>query len=1265
VTTSTTVEVVVPHLGESVGEATVVTLFVSVGEAVEEGAPLVAVTTDKVDVEVPSPCSGNVIDLPVREGDTVAIGHLVAVLQPLGPNGASTDVGGTPEPQRVEPQTGSQPSTTPVAARIADVHAVDLSAVQGSGSGGRIGKRDLDHVISTPRPHERPLSSGEARLASYMEESRAVPTATTLREVPVGELVHRRQQLKDAGKAVSFTHLLAFAVVKAAHAVPEILHSFREDDGRPVRVLAEGVNLGLAVDVTRPDGAGSVLVPVIRCAEGRDFNGFVDQIDDLARRSRDQRVTADELTGSNITFTNTGSFGSTTGVPRLLAGQGAIVAAGAIGYPAGLRKIADRIGAEPSVWLACTYDHRVIQGADSGRLLETIEQLLDGGSDFYREIFDSIGVALPSSLPLDQDPRSADRDGRAFEVGAAARSALEHLRTVGYRTAQLDPLAEPGQNPPRMLARLEMYEAELRRIPAQTLEPHLSGYDDVFAALAGLERAYCGTTGYEYQHLSSADQRAWWREQIEAQPQARLSAADTRRILSRLLEIDRFERFLQTTWVGQKTLSIQGLDMSVLVVEDLVRRSALDKQSDVVIGMAHRGRLAILCQVVGMSYDDLFREFEAYTHHGVVRPRGNTGDVKQHLGGDGSYRLESGEAIAVHLAANPSHLEFVSPVALGIARGLSADTDRSANVVPILLHGDGSFTAQGVVGETFNLSGLSGYSVGGAIHVIQNNQIAFTTGPAEGRSSRFVTDFVRGADVPVLHVNGEDVDACLAASRLAYEYRRQFGRDVIIDVVGYRRHGHTEADEPVFTHPALYEQIRARPVLADAYAEELIERGTVSREEITSWERRYTGRLREAHDAATAPHALSVDALTTSIDVRAMPRVSLSRLREVNACLARIPAEIDPHPKLRSLLERRLLALADTDETTIDWAHAELLALGTLLAEDKRVRLSGQDTQRGAFSQRHLLLHDRNGVTHYTPLHSVALRPGAIEIINSPLSEQAPLGFEWGFSTVSPATLVLWEAQFGDFANGAQVIIDQFISAAHDKWGIDSALTLLLPHGFEGAGPEHSSARLERFLALAVDGGLRVAYPSTASQYFHLLRRQAYLEPRQPLAVMTPKSLLRAPAATASAQELTSGRFLPLMLGKPLPPGARRLVLATGKITHELEREIGGDQRIGVVRIEELAPFPSSDLRAALEGLDGLTEIAWAQEEPRNMGAWNYVAPRIQGLLPPRVTLGFVGRSERASPAEGYPPDHAAEQTRIIRTASDPTTRMDFELPNR
>jgi 2-oxoglutarate dehydrogenase E1 component len=1236
---------------------------------------------------------------------------------PAGP-GAQTTAPAAPAAQPTTPAVADNGAhASPVARRVAAAEGVDISAVHGSGPAGRITKADVlaakiaPALAPAPAPAPGPparaqpiglpagstqLKGGAAMLARHMETSLEIPTATSFRTITVTVMDARRKELKSAGHKISFTHLIAYAVARAAtEQMPVMAHHYADVGGKPHRVVDGAVNLGIAVDVEKKDGSRTLMVPVIRDAGRLTFPEFLDAFGNLIARARENALTADDLVGANITLTNPGGIGTIASVPRLMPGQGTIVATGAIGYPVGLAAVGQMIGAEKVMSMTSTYDHRVIQGAESGRFLKVVEEYLQGEHDFYDDLFAQLGTQ-PGTLPAAPAPAAAaaaardaaqptpaaapsaagvsEHDEKLMQAVQAAVSLLKAHRTHGHLAARLDPLGrEPEGDPALHPEPLGLTPELMARIPAKILRMYVPGAT-LADALPHLRETYCGTIAYEIEHIASHRQRTWLREKIESGAyRIPLSADEQKALLKRLIEVDALERFMHKAYLGQKQFSIEGLDMTVPILDELIQLCAAHGGREVVLGMAHRGRLNVLAHNLGRPYDTIFAEFEgASTLEAVTTiPQGGTGDVKYHHGAQGSYQLPDGSSILVNLESNPSHLEYVGPVVTGATR--AAQTTRQgphahrdvASAVPIVLHGDAAMPAQGVVPETLNLQALDGYAVGGTLHLIQNNQVGFTTDPDDSRSTRWASDIAKGFDVPIIHVNADDVAACVSAVRLAWAFRREFGHDVVIDLIGYRRFGHNEADEPAYTQPEQSARIRRHKRVADLWAEQLIAQGVVTAQDVEREKNEAWDELTRLHQQLKAQikHAAEVGEVeqptgeyqldrTPSPDVKTA--VSSQRLLSLNDELLRIPEGFTVHPKLVKVLERRRDAVGP--DGGIDWAHAEQLAFASLLTEGTPIRLTGQDVERGTFSQRHMVLHDAKTGQTICPIQSL---PGALapfELHNSPLSEVACLGFEYGYSQEAPETLVLWEAQFGDFVNSAQVIVDQFISSGLAKWGQTSRLVLLLPHGYEGSGPEHSSGRLERFLTLASEGNMRVANVTTPAQYFHLIRRQARVAKQRPLILMTPKSLLRLPQATNRIEHLSETRFFPV-LGEPRVPveKVKRLALCTGKIYYDLvgHPKRPGNDGVAVGRVELLYPFPQAQILALIESYPNLEEVVWVQEEPRNMGARAHMFPRLMQILPESLKFGYIGRPERASPGEGYPAAHVAEQSRIVETALD------------
>ncbi|MGO8687663.1 MAG: multifunctional oxoglutarate decarboxylase/oxoglutarate dehydrogenase thiamine pyrophosphate-binding subunit/dihydrolipoyllysine-residue succinyltransferase subunit [Candidatus Dormibacteria bacterium] len=1218
---------------------------------------------------------------------------------PAGPAPAATPepppsatAGPAPAPQPT-------PSLSPLARRRAALTGAGVVALRGSGPGGVVRRADLDGGGAAPAgPHggvpatgtavpvagevATPIRGPHAALVEAMERSRDIPTATSIRTIPVGLLDTRRRQLNaalgrsPAGLKVSYTHLIGYALARAAAETPGMLvHFARDADGRPLRVEG-GVHLGLAVDTRRRDGARFLVVPVLRDAGSRDFAGFRAEYERLVEGARTGSLTPDELQGASLTLTNPGGIGTVASVPRLMPGQGCIIAAGAIGHPPEFRGESETrlrdLGVGRVVTLTSTYDHRVIQGAESGEFLGRLEALLAGADGFYGEVFESLGLPAPEAdeIPAGMPaialhvPAVPERERVLLLAVQAATSLVKAHRTHGHLGAHLDPLGTPPPGDPAMRPETYNLTPELMaRIPADVLDVHVPGRT-LAEVLPNLRRTYCGTVAYEIEHISSHEQRDWLREKIESgayrQP---LSTVEELRLLWRLTKVDAMERYFRRAFIGQKTFSGEGVDMLVPMLEKLLGLVADDGITEVVMGMPHRGRLAVIAHVVNRPYEQLLQSFEK----GELRLDDPTGDVKYHLGATGTYVTDRDRQIEVRLVSNPSHLEAVDGVVEGWTRALQSRREGAAleldpeAAIPILIHGDAAFSGQGVVQEVLNLQSLAGYTTGGTVHVIIDNQLGFTTDPADLRSTRYASDLAKGFDIPIVHVNADDPEGCVAAARFAHDYRRTHHRDVVIHLVGYRRFGHNETDEPSYTQPLMYQRIREHPTVRELFVRRLIQEGLITDDEAKQESDQVTARIADAHRRIKANLTTLIDedtsggrgAAGTEEEAAPPTRVAAAELSAINESLFRVPDGFTVNPKLARQLERRHAAL---EQGGIDWGHAEALALGSLLRDGVPIRLTGQDTERGTFSHRQMVLHDDQTGAAWAPIQHLEGSRATFEVHNSPLSEVGALAFEYGYSAADPRCLVLWEAQFGDFANNAQMVVDQFIVAAQAKWGQRSRLVLLLPHGYEGQGPEHSSARMERFLQLAADGNIRVASCSNSAQYFHLLRDQALAPLPQPLVCITPKSLLRAAETGCAAADLTDGGFLPV-IEDPRMAGRREdvrvLLLCTGKIFWELEahelREPAGDLAIG--RVDLLDPLPLDEILGMIRSYPNLERLYWVQEEPENMGAWAHVQRRIGRNRPYEVSWEYIGRPRRASPSEGYHGSHVIEQGRVLREA--------------
>jgi 2-oxoglutarate dehydrogenase E1 component len=1223
------------------------------------------------------------------------------------------------------PNGGAKPAVevTEGAELLARARSIDLKTIKGTGPGGSIRRRDVMDAIerresapsassaeaapteaappeqkpaapsataapkpAPPAPAQSPTGSiplrgAAAALVKYMEESREVPTATSFRTVRVDVLDQRRRQLnqgiQNAGRPekISYTHLVAFAIVRAVKDAPSMAVTFDRIDGTPTRV-ARGVHLGLAVDVQRQDGSRMLLVPVIHDADRLDFAAFRDQYETLVSKARIGKLAADDLAGATIVLTNPGGIGTVASVPRLMKGQGTIVATGAIGYPPEFSSIAEsglrQLGVSKVMTMTSTYDHRVIQGAESGEFLRRIDELLGGADGFYESVFESMripapaGVAQPATGPVAAETIAAvptTAEAELLRAVAAGMALVAAYRSHGHLAARLDPLGsaptgDPSLDPVNHGLTPQLMEA----VPAGVLRVRVPG-ENLAEVLTYLRETYCSTIAYEIEHISSHEQRNWLRERIESgryrQP---LSPERKLQLLGRLTKVETMDRYLRRTFLGQKTFSIEGLDSLIVMLEETLQLLADNGTRHVVMGMAHRGRLSVIAHVVNRSYESILVEFEQSKER--IQAGGDvTGDVKYHAEAEGTYVTPNGKQVSVTLLANPSHLEAVDPVVEGWTRaeqtrrkGPAPHFDRTGTV-PVLIHGDAAFPAQGVVAEVLNLSKLDGYTTGGTLHFIANNQLGFTTDPEEGRSTRYASDVAKGFDLPIIHVNADDITACVSAVRLASAFRQKFGRDVVIDLIGYRRFGHNETDEPAYTQPLMYESIHEHPTVRDIFAAQLIEEGLLSADEARTRNEAAESRLVNAHQnvRASAAHAPEVSRppmdATPEPDIKTI--VSADVLESLNRQLLAVPQGFTVHPKLVRQMDRRKTPLAERE---IDWAQAEELAFATLVTGGIPVRLTGQDTERGTFSQRHLVFHDARTGKTWAPIQHLVGASATVELHNSPLSEYAALGFEYGYSADASEALVCWEAQFGDFTNGAQIIVDQFIVSGLAKWGQPSRLTLLLPHAYEGGGPEHSSGRLERFLQLAAEGNIRVFFPTTPANYFHALRRQALHSRPRPLVIMTPKSLLRMRASFSRLEDLTVNGFRRLIddpLTEQRREEVRRLILCTGKVYYDLTASpLRAEAKdLAIVRLELLEPFRTDDVLAVIGKYPNVRELTWVQEEPMNMGAYWHVKRRLEPRLPKHLALHYVGRPERASPSEGYAIAHEAAEERIVEAA--------------
>jgi 2-oxoglutarate decarboxylase len=1298
------VTVTLPEMGESVTEGSIVEWRKKTGDFISEGDPLVDVTTDKVDVEVPATASGVIAKILVDEGATVRVGAALAEIDTskTSGNGATTVVkeaparraAETPVRQPAPPapsRRASELRATAQATRIAQRRDLDLAKVRGSGPDGlilrddvlqqaEVAKRSAPLLPQPPLPsgaRQTPIKGPAAALAGYMEQSLAIPTATSFRAIEVDALDARRKEinaaLRAAGRSekVSFTHVIAFALVRAAHEQPVMTHAFRRDEsGQPQRVEA-GIHLGLAVDAERKDGTRFLVVPVIKNADQLQFAGFHAVYEDLVARARENKLGADDLAGATFTLTNPGGIGTVASVPRLMPGQGAIVATGAIGYPPGLSSAGEHATSVSKVMqMTSTYDHRVIQGAQSGEFLRRVDELLQGRDEFYETIFASLELASPRPLSKTVAPARE----RALEKGpsdemlravAAGMAIVAAYRAHGHLAANLDPLgSEPPGDPSLDPKNYGLTPALQSAVPASVLEVRVPG-NSLAEVIPELRATYSSTIAFEIEHISSTEQRRWLRDYIESgKHRVGLLPERRREILQRLTRVESFERYLRKMFLGQKTFSVEGLDALIVMLQETLEMLARDGVADAVIGMAHRGRLNTIAHILNQPYDEILAEFEAANEHSEVGDRDVTGDVKYHHGENGVYRTPGGASIHVALANNPSHLEAVDSVVEGATRALQTDHGRPApahdphRAAAILVHGDAAFTGQGVVSEVLNLQALPAYSTGGTLHFIANNQIGYTTDVRDARSTRYASDLAKGFDLPIVHVNADDLDACVAAVTLAIEFRRTFARDVLIDVIGYRRVGHNETDEPAYTQPLMYDKIKSHPTARELYANKLAAQSIVTAEQSNEMVNEATAAIQEAHRRVKGKGASLAGILADLVGAppaiaTTLPTIDRGTLLAWSDALVGVPADFSPNKKLQSQLERRRNVIHERG--LVDWGMAEALAFASLVTAGVPVRFTGQDTERGTFSHRHAVWHDVATGRTYVPLQHLEGARASFEIANSPLSEYACMGFEYGYSSAIPQALVIWEAQYGDFFNGAQIIVDQFISAGQAKWGQLSRLTLLLPHGYEGGGPEHSSARLERFLQLSGENNLQVAYPSTSANYYHLLRKQAANGSPVPLVLMSPKSLLRHEPSYGSIDSFAHASFAPVIDDPNVKDRAKveRVILCSGKVYYDLiaSARYASLRKSAIVRVELLAPLPHEEIRAAIASYPNVKTLLWVQEEPKNMGARAYVRRRLLERLNRSLDIEYIGRPYRASPSEGYAGQHAVEQERIVTAA--------------
>ena len=1141
-------------------------------------------------------------------------------------------------------------------------------------------KADASEQPEEEQRYEYKTLKGVAgKIASNMESSLEVPTATSLRVIPVKMLMEDRRVInsyleKRLQPKATLTHFIAWAIVNALRDFPQLNHHFDVKEKKPVRVAPKHVNLGIAIDLPNKDGSRNLVVPNIKGVEKMNFKEFLDAFHELINKARNNALEIEDYEGTTISITNPGTIGTVSSMPRLMKGQGAIIATGAMNYPAEFQSMSQdllsHLGISRVMNVTCTYDHRIIQGAESGSFLARIQEYLAGPTDFYESIFKELNIPYePIPFGTDQYVGSLGGGSDKLESDKKAVSVsrlIDRYRRHGHVMAELNPLKfGTGYNPELDFHYygLTMWDLDRKFYPGK-----LGGSNEVTTLrniIDTLRNTYCGHIGAEYTHILDIDERAWLRDTMEStMNDPGLSKEEKRQILHKLNQASAFEEFLHKKYIGHKRFSLEGADTLIPMLDYLLERAASYDVTDIVLGMAHRGRLNVLVNTMDKSYKKVFAEFE-----GNIDPESamGTGDVKYHLGSKSVHKAKNGHEINLMLMPNPSHLESVNPVVEGAARALQDEKyedNAGKKVIPLLIHGDAAIAGQGVVAETLNMSQLRGFSTGGSIHLIINNQIGFTTLPKDGRSTEYASDLAKMILAPIFHVNGDEPEAAIQSIKLALDYRQRFAKDVVIDLICYRKHGHNEGDEPAFTQPGLYKEIHNHPSVRKRYTDELVQRNELTQKEtqqiFDEFDELLEAAFKDAKKAKSNGKFTNKQIKRQDLSQKEwsanLPETpfDINKLKEIGRKLNTLPPDFDGNPKLLRILAKRN-EIVENNQKKIDWGFAEALAFGSLLTNGRPVRLTGQDSERGTFSHRHAVLHGTEKQQTFVPLNNLDENQARFDIYNSLLSEFAVVGFEFGYSSLRPHALVLWEAQFGDFNNGAQIIIDQYIAASESKWRQSSGIVMLLPHGFEGQGPEHSSARLERFLQLCADTNLQVVNCTTPSQYYHILRRQALRTDNKPLVIMTPKSLLRHPKVVASIEELAEDRFHELIPDPDINKASevKRLILCSGKVYYDLldMREKENVEDASIVRIEQLYPFPDQDATRVLKKFKNVKEIVWCQEEPKNMGAWQFMQPRLETLKTGKQRLTYAGRVASASPATGSAQLHAAEQELLVREA--------------
>jgi 2-oxoglutarate decarboxylase len=1136
----------------------------------------------------------------------------------------------------------------------------------------------LPKNLETPKPgpedEVRIIAGSSQRILDNMNTSLTIPVATSQRIIAVKLLEENRiiinQHLKKnkEGK-ISFTHIISWAILKAVSKIPAMNNGFTIIDGKPNIIFRKNVNLGLAIDIEKKDGSRSLLVPNIKSANKLNFQEFWQAYEAVVERSRKGTIDPSEFIGTTISLTNPGTIGTVSSIPRLMIGQGTIIATGAIQYNAEYQAMSpstiSSLGISKVMNITSTYDHRIIQGAESGMFLREINELLLGKDGFYEEMFSSLKIpARPLQWEYDYQPGGFDKSIGTDEIVKQAKvlQLINMYRVRGHLLADLDPLGTRSVYHPELDP--SSFNLTVWDLDRQFITGGIGALktETLREVLNILQKTYCEKIGVEYMHIQNPADKVWLQSKMEPNKNTPTYDPETQKnILKKLIYAESFEHFIHTKFIGHKRFSLEGSETLIPVIDKILNLSAEHDIQEIVLGMSHRGRLNVLTNIIGKSYESIFSEFEEIKDKNSIQ---GSGDVKYHLGATGKYPTQNGKTVTISLASNPSHLEWVDPVVEGIVRAKQTrigDHKSHQKVMPIIIHGDAAFAGQGVVAETLNLSQLSGYRTGGTIHIIVNNQIGFTTTPEDSRSTTYATDVAKMIQAPIFHVNGDDPEASIWITQIAFEYRFIFRKDVVIDLFGYRRHGHNEGDEPGFTQPLLYEKIKSHQSVRKIYQDKLIAQGIITEAEVKQMNEEFNKKLRSSFDLIKRksetfehefPLAVSQKDLL-SIKIEEKTSISEDILDKIISALTTLPTGFNGHPKLEKFLEKRRKLIDGTEEA--DWALAESIAFGSLLLEKTPVRLSGQDSVRGTFSQRHLALTDIHTGKEYFPLNHITSNQAKLEALDSSLSEAAVLGFEYGYSAADPLALVLWEAQFGDFANGAQIIIDNFIVASHEKWGLSNSLVMLLPHGYEGQGPEHSSARLERFLILCAEDNLQVCNLTTPAQYFHVLRRQIKQSTQKPLIIMTPKSMLRLPESKSNKNDFINGKFEEILDDTSIidKKSVSNVILTSGKVYHDLVkyRDANKINNVSIIRIEQYYPFRSDKLKLVLKSYSSSTKIIWVQEEPKNMGAWNFLSDKISEIISENQLLICISRPESASPADGSAKISTQQQNRLVKEA--------------